>query len=902
MRIHLILIIVVIFIQILFSPAIAGMTTTADSVESNTHDLKITVINQEGYPIIKFHKDESKIESYIDPMSWGLAWDSNIYLREGEDLFYPNVEMTKNTIIYYPKQWLYSKIFDRKYFDPNKPQTLIDYDTILGSDVSKVWVLVENIDTHENKGDFLTVGSSDITFHDLAPGKYRITAGTVIQVDKPDEEDTGVTMKSLYGPETLPQLPIPTLYGNDERGQYSVFEYSNYVIKNAIPDDYTDHTEGPHIFYNIKKRYTYYIQNSALTNIDLNEEIDESTIVLITSPEKIVEIYGTEPGTVIDTITLPKDTNNFAVMGAIETGITYTYKGLFDMTEDQAGTLGLGTTILINNHIGDYGWGDVLCDVTVQAITATIAFPETIMFNFITNSAGNLACDQIIEFFDDVADSAVKDSLSKPTADDIYIVKEKQGDIVKFSFYNKGTPLSNVKLTQKEFYNNEQKVLASYESNLFDYFFSGNTIVFDVPERFSDLVDAPLELNFQIPNQFTKNNEYINYRLDESYYTIIGVVYSGFVPGILNIDEEQSKTIIPQYDWTRSDLQSLSGQSNIEYKQSMPSHQIIGDPYSYPGSPKVSISPVYTEKGVQGAQVKFVNGEKEFLTTSMENGLFEITHIPYSEFTRSSKIIVMRDGYNPSTVNADTFSPVLINLEIKAPSKIKGKVIDQNGNPVGDATIQAKIVGIYGNKKDPIIVQTSYNGEFELPFDLYEIIASKVGYNSQTVDIQDKLKVPSPDIIQIEIQIEKVGIFLNSENGHYYEIVSSPGIKWYSAKKEAEKKSLNGTQCPGHLATITSQGENDFIVTTFGITALNSKWLGAFQNDANSNTINDGWQWITDERWSYSNWNINEPNNLDYGSIGFEDALSFWNNGAWNDAPSDYDQYSNGGYIVEYEC
>jgi hypothetical protein len=146
---------------------------------------------------------------------------------------------------------------------------------------------------------------------------------------------------------------------------------------------------------------------------------------------------------------------------------------------------------------------------------------------------------------------------------------------------------------------------------------------------------------------------------------------------------------------------------------------------------------------------------------------------------------------------------------------------------------------------------------------------------------------------------------LNPANGHYYELVADSNINWSAARDAASGMTLDGDLCNGYLTTITSQEENDFIVATFGKGALHHKWIGAFQDTQYSATVNDGWQWITGEPWNYTNWNPSEPNNLGYPDYGYEDAVTYWNNGndgKWNDAPSEWDKYLDGGYVVEYNC
>jgi hypothetical protein len=125
----------------------------------------------------------------------------------------------------------------------------------------------------------------------------------------------------------------------------------------------------------------------------------------------------------------------------------------------------------------------------------------------------------------------------------------------------------------------------------------------------------------------------------------------------------------------------------------------------------------------------------------------------------------------------------------------------------------------------------------------------------------------------------------NPENGHWYEVVGS-SITWEDAKTAAQALSYSGMS--GHLATITSEKENNF-VSSLG--SVDGCWLGGFQS-AGSSEPNGGWQWVTGESWSYTNWNSGEPNDM-----GNENALQFWNSNVWNDKNGN-NMY---GYIVEYE-
>jgi len=148
-------------------------------------------------------------------------------------------------------------------------------------------------------------------------------------------------------------------------------------------------------------------------------------------------------------------------------------------------------------------------------------------------------------------------------------------------------------------------------------------------------------------------------------------------------------------------------------------------------------------------------------------------------------------------------------------------------------------------------------------------------------------------------------------NGHYYEAVSVPaGISWTDAKAATEARG-------GYLATLTSAGENTFafgLVTDtkywFVDTSSNSQgpYLGGYQT-ANSSAPNTGWNWVTGETWSYTNWETGEPN--DAPSVGTENNeenyLHFFNLGGgptpastWNDVDGGGGGGGRRGYIVEW--
>lgn len=103
-------------------------------------------------------------------------------------------------------------------------------------------------------------------------------------------------------------------------------------------------------------------------------------------------------------------------------------------------------------------------------------------------------------------------------------------------------------------------------------------------------------------------------------------------------------------------------------------------------------------------------------------------------------------------------------------------------------------------------------------------------------------------------------------------------LSWHEARDFCQTQG-------GHLVTINSQEENDFVYQFFPY-----GWLGA------TDELSEGtWLWVTGEPWSYTNWAPGEPNNCcppEYcGGSGCtpEHYLTFWGEpytAQWNDVPN----------------
>jgi hypothetical protein len=143
-------------------------------------------------------------------------------------------------------------------------------------------------------------------------------------------------------------------------------------------------------------------------------------------------------------------------------------------------------------------------------------------------------------------------------------------------------------------------------------------------------------------------------------------------------------------------------------------------------------------------------------------------------------------------------------------------------------------------------------------------------------------------------------------NSHSYLAVVAPdGVTWIEANRTAR---LVG----GHLATITSPEENDFVSTLVDNDVYWAKhsqntnagpWIGGYQ-PLGSVEPTDGWRWTTGEPLTYVNWGQGRPDNSSKASSGVNclHFLRLMTGGVsttvWNDLPEDYAGVH--GYVIEF--
>ena len=162
-------------------------------------------------------------------------------------------------------------------------------------------------------------------------------------------------------------------------------------------------------------------------------------------------------------------------------------------------------------------------------------------------------------------------------------------------------------------------------------------------------------------------------------------------------------------------------------------------------------------------------------------------------------------------------------------------------------------------------------------------------------------EVPDPEAIQYILDRNPGRAYLASTNNFYQNTVDF--ASWTEASARAARAGLEGVpELTGHLATITSQEEQDFVEALL----TSSSWLGG-SDDA----VEGEWRWVEgpeegEQFWqglaggtavngSYENWAPGEPNQF-FGPGNPENRAHMRADGLWNDLPDS--QSLN--YIIEW--
>ena len=163
------------------------------------------------------------------------------------------------------------------------------------------------------------------------------------------------------------------------------------------------------------------------------------------------------------------------------------------------------------------------------------------------------------------------------------------------------------------------------------------------------------------------------------------------------------------------------------------------------------------------------------------------------------------------------------------------------------------------------------------------------------INVPGKLTINSGKFTNDILEYAADGKYACEYNGNYYKVFDI-GDFCISAQSYCESVG-------GYLCTITSQGEQDFVLSLLNNPGKNVYWLGGTK-------VNKQWGWITGEGFSYTNWGPGEPNNMEGSenylqvyAVAYRQKIA----GDWNDASnvgaeyaSDFYSVSNTGFICEW--
>ncbi len=244
-------------------------------------------------------------------------------------------------------------------------------------------------------------------------------------------------------------------------------------------------------------------------------------------------------------------------------------------------------------------------------------------------------------------------------------------------------------------------------------------------------------------------------------------------------------------------------------------------------------------------------------------------------------------GRGTVNITADTGKPVISDVKVK------------NASSTG-FTIECKVTDNLGVDRVQFPTWTEYNGRDDLTGkwntdpaysgkkngDTYTFRVKKSMHNKEVGVYNTHIyafdKVGNQTVYELKYTIqqpyvsEAAGVY----KGNLYVLYNEHNI-WNGSKQVAEDMG-------GHLAIISSEDENNYLVSLMAGKLMDYYYLGG------TDAANEGeWKWVDGTSISYTNWRDGEPNNT-----GDEDALEIGKNGEWNDYPIGSEE-NNRGFIFE---
>ena len=162
-----------------------------------------------------------------------------------------------------------------------------------------------------------------------------------------------------------------------------------------------------------------------------------------------------------------------------------------------------------------------------------------------------------------------------------------------------------------------------------------------------------------------------------------------------------------------------------------------------------------------------------------------------------------------------------------------------------------------------------------------EVVTTQKGFITEMGPLPDvDLKGEVKEKTQVGIELpEGIACARNPKNGHFYCVIRNiEGLTWELAALVSEKFTYKGLH--GHLATLTSPDENQFVFAHFPA-ADGGFFIGGYQ-DTKAPDYREpagGWRWVTGEKFQWTNWRAGEPND----TAGTSNYISLFGDATWND-------------------
>ena len=406
------------------------------------------------------------------------------------------------------------------------------------------------------------------------------------------------------------------------------------------------------------------------------------------------------------------------------------------------------------------------------------------------------------------------------------------------------------------------------------------------------------------------------------------LTYPLFLPGLVRLSSEVNPDAYVTISIKRRAVENDSGKLFLAKHNA---YQVLirnNSMLQLPGVPEVLLpgDHTFSSDTEEGLKTILPDGDWVSLTKEKVTRKFRLSSVKLPDF------VTIEDPMNLKSVDpklplslklgsleeGSTFSLTAIDSE--DPSYFKGDFVKSrlagfeksykvaNGLYVNDYNINSSGMSLELEAPAPVAGPLKLS-DLKLPYQTGYVAEtdSKAEFHLTSLDVSVDSICSTPLKTSFDPTLVEQGYTHWVENDHYYKAFFVPaGISWTNAESAAEAEG-------GHLATITSSSENDFVYGLvkdrlyWAIVGLiwSGPWLGGTAPASRKQPI-VGWTWVTGETWKYANWLAGEPNN----NGGIETHSSFASPShrtasTWNDTPDealDTAGYAtHASYIVEID-